>query len=89
MGNWDHSAGFYGGCAIFAQECFLPIELSLESVRGVEWESVGETDKFRAQLLAPRAKWLERRPEARKEAKKALRRSQESSRNYHDVSLAL
>jgi hypothetical protein len=69
---------------VFAQECLLPVELSLESWRVLEREKMETAEKPRAQLLALRARPLERRQEDLAEAAKALRQSQESNHEYHD-----
>lgn len=102
IGNWvDHlasvswadrvtvhrSTGMTPYRVIFAQECLLPVELSIESWRVLEWELVAGSDNPRGQLLALRARQLERRPEDIEKAAAALRRSREDNRVQHDKHL--
>ena len=48
---------------VFGQECLLPVEIAMESWRVVDWLRVERAGNKRAELLALRARQLERRPE--------------------------
>jgi hypothetical protein len=65
---------------VFGQECLLPVELSLESWRVLELESVEASANPRAQLIALRTRQLERRPEDLAMAAEMLRKSRENNR---------
>src|SRR5437588_3793274 len=69
---------------VFGQECLLPVELATESWRVVEWRTVERADNPRAELLALRARQLERRPGDLVRAAEAQRRSREADREYFD-----
>src|SRR5437588_2258329 len=56
------SMGMTPFCVVFGQECVLLVELSTESWRIVEWRAVERAANPRAELLALRARQLERRP---------------------------
>src|SRR5205085_8149139 len=69
---------------IFGQECVLPVELSTESWRIVEWRAVERADNPRAELLALQARQLDRQPGDLLRAAEAQRRSREANREYFD-----
>jgi hypothetical protein len=69
---------------IFGQDCLLPVELEQESWRVVEWWQVERADNPRAELLALRARQLERRPGDLLRAAEAQRKSREANREYFD-----
>ena len=69
---------------VFGQECVLPVELSTENWRIVEWRAVERADNPRAELLALRARQLERRPGDLLRAAEAQRRSRDANREYFD-----
>ena len=61
---------------VFGQECLLPVEIAMESWRVVDWLRVERAGNKRAELLALRARQLERRPEDIEKAAEAQRKSQ-------------
>ena len=67
---------------LFGQECLLPVEIAMESWRVVDWLHVERAGNKRAQLLALRARQLERRPEDIEKAAEAQRKSREANREY-------
>ena len=67
---------------VFGQECVLPVEMAVESWQVVEWRRVARAAKPRAELLALRARQLERRPEDLERAAEAQRKSGKSNREY-------
>jgi hypothetical protein len=68
----------------FGQECLLPIELTHESWRVITWQAIESSDNPRAELLALRARQLERRPEDLQQTAESQRRSREANRKYFD-----
>ena len=60
---------------VFGQECLLPVEIAMESWRVVDWLRVEGAANKRAELLALRARQLERRPEDIEKAAEAQRKS--------------
>jgi len=69
---------------VFGQECLLPVELTTESWRVVEWRAVERAGNPRAELLALQARQLERWPGDLLRAAEAQRRSREANREYFD-----
>ena len=60
---------------VFGQECLLPVEIAMESWRVVDWLRMERAENKRAELLALRARQLERRPEDIEKAVEAQRKS--------------
>ena len=60
---------------LFGQECLLPVEIAMESWRVVDWLPLERAGNRRAELLALRARQLERRPEDIEKAAEAQRKS--------------
>ena len=69
---------------VFGQECLLPVEIAMESWRVVDWLRVERAGNKRAELLALRARQLERRPEDIEKAAEAQRKNREANREYFD-----
>jgi hypothetical protein len=69
---------------VFGQECLLPVELSSESWRILERESVEASANPRAQLITLQACQLERRPEDLAVVAEMLEKSCKSHRQHFD-----
>ena len=69
---------------VFGQQCLLPVEIPMESWRVVDWLRVERAGNKRAELLALRARQLERRPENIEKAAEAQRKNREVNREYFD-----
>jgi hypothetical protein len=74
------STGFTPYRLVFGQDCVLPVELTASSWATVEWRKV----KSRAELLAARARQLERREEDIEQAKINVRKSRLRNKAYFD-----
>ena len=69
---------------VFGQECLLPVDIAMESWRVVDWLRVERAGNKRAELLALRARQLERRLEDIEKAAEAQRKNREANRKYFD-----
>ena len=69
---------------VFGQECLLPVEIAMESWRVVDWLRVERAWNKRAELLALRARQLERRSENIEKVAEAQRKRREANRDYFD-----
>ena len=69
---------------VFGQACLLPVEIAMESWCVVDWLRVERAGNKRAELLALRARQLERRPEDIEKAAEAQRKNREANREYFD-----
>ena len=74
------STGFTPYKLVFGQDCVLPVELTATSWATINWSQV----KTRAELLAARARQLERKEEEVKEAQKNVRKSRLRNKAYFD-----
>ena len=64
---------------VFGQKCLLPVQIAMESWRVVDWLHVERAANKRAELLALRARQLERRPEDIEKAAEAQRKCREAN----------
>jgi len=74
------STGFTPYRLVLGQDCILPVELYASSWTIIEWRKVKTT----AELLAARARQLERREEDREEAQENVRKSRLRNNVYFD-----
>jgi len=74
------STGFTPYRLVFGQDCIVPIELTAASWATVNWNRI----KTRAELLAARARQLERKEEDVREAQENIRKSRLRNKGYFD-----
>ena len=67
---------------VFGQGCLLPVEIAMESWSVVDWLRVERAGNRRAELLALRARQLERRLEDIERAAEVQQKSREANREY-------
>ena len=69
----------------FGQECLLPVDLAEETWGVLDWKAVERAENGRAELLALRARQLERREEDLETAAANQRKSREANKAYFDA----
>jgi len=74
------STGFTPYRLVFGQDCVLPMELTAVSWATVNWNRI----KTRAELLAARARQLERKEEDVRKAQENIRKSRLRNKAYFD-----
>ena len=68
----------------FSQNCLLPIDVEEETWAVMDWRSIETSENPTAELLAVRARQLERRAEDLEEAAQIQRKSREANKAYFD-----
>ena len=79
------SAGVSPYRLAFGPECLLPVDLAEETWGVLDWQAVDTSEKGRAELLALRARQLERREEDLKTAAANQKKSREANKAYFDA----
>src|SRR5205807_8510275 len=69
----------------FGQECLLPVDLAEETWGVLNWKVVERAENGRAELLALRARQLERREEDLETTAANQRKSREANKAYFDA----